>query len=96
GIEAEAIFKVNEGRPHVVDRMLNGDIQLVINTPLGKDSQWDESAIRKTALPLRVPLITTLSGAEAAVEGIKALKEESLGVISLQELHAGEDPRVED
>jgi len=88
GIEAEIVYKVNEGRPNVVDLMLNGGIQLIINTPLGKSSQWDETAIRKTALPLRIPLITTLSGAAAAVDGIRALQGGQLGVMSLQELHA--------
>ena len=68
--------------------MLNGRIQLVINTPLGKASQWDETAIRKTALPHRIPLITTLSGARAAVDGIRELTRAHLGVMSLQELHA--------
>ncbi len=92
GLDADVIDKVNEGRPNVVDSMLNGEIQLVINTPLGKASQWDETAIRKTALPLGVPLITTLSAAAAAVEGIRAVKSEELGVISLQELHASEKP----
>jgi len=92
GFDADVIDKVDEGRPNVVDSMLNGEIQLVINTPLGKASQWDETAIRKTALPLGVPLITTLSAAAAAVEGIRAVKSEELGVISLQELHASEEP----
>jgi carbamoyl-phosphate synthase large subunit len=92
GLEVDVIDKVNEGRPNVVDAMLNGEIQLAINTPLGKASQWDETAIRKTALPLGVPLITTLSAAAAAVEGIRAVKSEKLGVISLQELHAQETP----
>jgi carbamoyl-phosphate synthase large subunit len=87
GVPAETIYKVNEGRPNVVDKMLNGEIQLVINTPLGEASQFDETAIRKTALPLRIPLITTLSGAAAALEGIKALGQERLSVMTLQELH---------
>ena len=72
GLTVRKIFKVNEGRPHVVDAMLSGEIQLVINTPLGAPSFYDERAIRLTALERRIPLITTLSGAAAAVEGIKA------------------------
>jgi carbamoyl-phosphate synthase large subunit len=88
GIRANTVFKVNEGRPSVVDLMVNGGVQLVINTPLGRASQFDETAIRKAALPLRIPLITTMSGARAAVDGIRVMLHEKPGVISLQELHA--------
>ena len=83
GQQGQAEGQPTRGRSPCID----GDIALIINTPLGHISQWDETAIRKTALPLGVPLITTLSGAAAAVEGIRALREEQLGVVSLQELH---------
>ena len=88
GIRANTVFKVNEGRPSVVDLMVNGGVQLIINTPLGRASQFDETAIRKAALPLRIPLITTMSGARAAVDGIRVMLHEKPSVISLQELHA--------
>ncbi len=87
GLETQRVFKVNEGRPNVVDHMKNGKIQLVINTPLGQKSYFDEQAIRHTAMQMNVPCITTLSGAAAAVTGIKALREKTLEVCSLQEWH---------
>jgi len=88
GLPVEVVFKVNEGRPNVVDRILNGDIALVLNTPLGRESHFDEVAIRRTATAHGVPCITTLSGGAAAVEGIRALQQEDLEVSSLQEFHA--------
>ncbi len=89
GVAAEHVFKVNEGRPNAVDRMEAGEIQLVINTPLGKDSRFDEAAIRSTALRLSIPCLTTLSAATAAVEGIRARQEGVTGVAPLQEYHRG-------
>ncbi|MCK6684170.1 MAG: carbamoyl-phosphate synthase large subunit [Thermoanaerobaculia bacterium] len=71
GLPVDVTFKVNEGRPNVVDRMINGEIQLVVNTPLGRDSFFDELAIRRTALERDIPCLTTLSAAAAAVEAIK-------------------------
>jgi carbamoyl-phosphate synthase large subunit len=88
GLEVETVFKVNEGRPHVVDRMLSGEIHLVINTPLGEPSFYDERAIRSTAMRQRIPLITTLSGAAAGVQAIRELqKGEPFEVRALQEIH---------
>jgi carbamoyl-phosphate synthase large subunit len=89
GVAAEHVYKVNEGRPNAVDRMEAGEIQLVINTPLGKDSRFDEAAIRSAALRLSIPCLTTLSAAAAAVEGIRARQEGVTGVASLQEYHRG-------
>lgn len=88
GLAVEPVLKVHEGRPHVVDRLINGDIQLAVNTPLGRESHVDDTMIRKTALRYRVPVITTLSGAHAAAEGIAALQGERLLVRPLQELRA--------
>jgi len=87
GLETQRVFKVNEGRPNVVDHMKNGKIHLVINTPLGQKSYFDEQAIRSTAMRMNVPCITTLSGAEAAVSGIRALREKTLEIYSLQECY---------
>ncbi|QQR76013.1 MAG: carbamoyl-phosphate synthase large subunit [Holophagales bacterium] len=88
GHSVERVRKVHEGRPHVVDALINGEIQLVVNTPLGRESHDDDAAIRQTALKHDVPCITTLSGAMAAAEGIAALQEKRLEVMPLQELGA--------
>jgi carbamoyl-phosphate synthase large subunit len=87
GLAVEMIYKVNEGRPNIVDRILNGDIQLILNTPLGRESHFDEESIRRTATSRGVPCITTLSGGAAAVEGIRALRQGGLGVAPLQDYH---------
>jgi len=87
GLSADRVFKVNEGSPNAVDRMEAGEIQLVINTPLGGESHYDEAAIRAAALRLQIPCLTTLSAAAAAVEGIRAWREEATGVTALQEYH---------
>ena len=88
GVEAEIVFKVNEGRPHVGDEILNNRIQLVINTPLGRESFFDDRTVRRIAMMHGVPSITTLTGAAAAVNAIKALHTEPPSVRSLQEYHA--------
>jgi carbamoyl-phosphate synthase large subunit len=89
GVEAEPVFKVNEGSPNAVERMEAGEIQMVINTPLGKASRFDEAAIRAAALRLSIPCLTTLSAATAAVEGIRSRQEEATSVAPLQEYHRG-------
>ena len=88
GIEVERVFKVNEGRPNVVDLIKGERIQLIINTPHGAEPWFDEKAIRRAAIASRVPTLTTLSAAFAAAEGIRALRHGDLTVRSLQELHA--------
>jgi carbamoyl-phosphate synthase large subunit len=85
GIPCREVFKVHEGRPHVVDLMENGGIQLVLNTPLGRQTEFDEKAIRERAVALGIPVITTVAGAIAAVSGIEALNRGPLDVTSLQE-----------
>jgi carbamoyl-phosphate synthase large subunit len=87
GLAVDPVFKVNEGRPNVVDLIGDGMIQLIINTPLGKDSFFDEGAIRRAAIRHQIPCITTLEGAIAAASGIEALHQEKLEVRSLQEMH---------
>jgi carbamoyl-phosphate synthase large subunit len=87
GIPAEIIYKVNEGRPHVGDALLNRTIDLVINTPLGRESFFDDRTVRAIAMQQSVPAITTLTGAAAAVSAIAALRTEGLTVKSLQEYH---------
>ncbi len=88
GLEAETVFKVNEGRPNIVDFIKRGEISLIINTPLGKTSHFDEQAIRKGALQFNVPCVTTITGAEALIEAIATRKsQEKIIVRSLQEIH---------
>lgn len=87
GIPVQTVFKVGEGRPDIVDRMKNGEIQLVINTPSGKKPKVDEVAIRSQAVAHNIPIITTLSGAEAVVNGIESLLKKGMSVKSLQEYH---------
>jgi carbamoyl-phosphate synthase large subunit len=88
GLQVDVVFKINEGRPHVADRILNGEINLVINTPLGRESFFDDRTMRRAAMLHEVPCITTLTGASAAVAGIRAMTTELLQVRSLQEYHA--------
>ena len=89
GIPAERIFKMYEGRPNIGDAIANGNIQLIINTPAGKDSVTDDSYIRKAAIKHRIPYITTMAAAKASAEGIRAIKENKhFGVKSLQAHHA--------
>ena len=88
GLECESVFKVNEGRPNIADLIRQGDIALIINTPLGKTSHFDEKAIRKAALQFNVPCVTTITGAEALVEAISTKKSQKRIVVrSLQEVH---------
>ncbi|MGQ9627614.1 MAG: carbamoyl-phosphate synthase large subunit [Anaerolineae bacterium] len=84
GLNVETVKKVREGRPHIVDHIKNGQVQLVVNTPLGKGSFDDEGTIRKAALTCGVPCMTTLSAANAAVQGIRALQAQEMKVINLQ------------
>jgi carbamoyl-phosphate synthase large subunit len=88
GIPTGRVPKVHEGRPNAIDLLLSGQIQLMINTPLGKLSQQDDYAIRRAALQHRVPYTTTLSGASAACDAIIALRSRAGEVRSLQEWHA--------
>ncbi len=80
GVQCQRVYKVNEGRPDIADSIRNRAVQLMVNTPLGKKSQYDDYAMRRAALVYNVPYITTLSGVSAAVEGIDALKKRRLTV----------------
>ena len=89
GLECATVFKVNEGRPNVADYIKQGDIALVINTPLGRASHYDEQAIRRAALQHNVPCVTTMTGAQALVEALAARADDKpITVHPLQELHA--------
>ena len=87
GVPAEPVYKVNEGRPNIVDLVKTGKVDMVINTPLGRESFYDEKSIRRAAIRYNIPCITTLSAANAAARGIRALVEQSLEVSPLQTLH---------
>ena len=85
GIECEQVFKVGEGRPDIVDRMVSGEVQLLINTPLGKKSQFDDYAMRRAAITYKVPYLTTMSATSAACDALIALRTRVHQVTSLQE-----------
>jgi carbamoyl-phosphate synthase large subunit len=87
GVPAERVAKVHEGRPNAIDLIVSGEVHLLINTPLGKFTQADDYAIRRTALVHRVPYTTTMSAASAACDAIIALKSRTGSVRSLQEWH---------
>ncbi len=87
-VECTLILKINEGRPNIVDAIKNGEIQLVINTPIGKRGTSDDSYIRKTAIKYKVPYVTTMAAARAAAKGIAAYGREEGEVVSLQSYHA--------
>jgi carbamoyl-phosphate synthase large subunit len=88
GLQPERVYKVKEGRPNVVDLIKGDRIQLIINTPRGQDTFFDEKAIRRAAVLARIPTITTLAAARAAAGGIEALQQGTLSVVALQALHA--------
>ncbi len=89
GIASELMMKMHEGRPNIADAIKNNDIQLIVNTPVGKASTFDDSYIRKTAIKYKVPYITTASAAAASAKGIAAKRSGKGDVKSLQEYHAG-------
>ncbi|MEP6741412.1 MAG: carbamoyl-phosphate synthase large subunit, partial [bacterium] len=89
GLKVANVFKVNEGRPNIVDQIKRGEVALIINTPLGRASHFDEQAIRRAALQYNVPCVTTMTGAQAIVEAISSRAAGGeIQVRSLQELHA--------
>jgi carbamoyl-phosphate synthase large subunit len=88
GIKAEMIYKMQEGRPNILDAIKNKEIQLLINTPAGKASQTDDSYIRKAAIKYKLPYITTTAAAIAAAKGIEAIQKGKGKVKSLQEYHS--------
>jgi carbamoyl-phosphate synthase large subunit len=87
GVPAEPVHKVHEGRPNIVDRIKSREIDLIINTPLGRESFYDDGPIRKNAILYGVLCVTTLTGAAATVQAIRALRRRSVTVMSLQEIH---------
>jgi carbamoyl-phosphate synthase large subunit len=88
GVKAESIFKMQEGRPNILDAIKKGEIQLLINTPAGKMSQTDDSYIRKAAIKYKIPYITTVAAAVASAKGIEAVQKGKGKIKSLQEYHS--------
>jgi len=88
-VPVRRVFKIREGRPNVLDRVKNGDISFIINTPSGKIPREDEVTIRNAAIAQKIPIMTTLRAAQASVYGIRSLQKNKLRVRSLQEYHAG-------
>jgi carbamoyl-phosphate synthase large subunit len=87
GVTVKRVLKVHEGHPHGVDMILNGEVQLLVNTPLGKHAQVDDEKLRQAAIANRVPYTTTLTAANAAVEAIAARRGREPVVRSVQEWH---------
>jgi carbamoyl-phosphate synthase large subunit len=87
GIPVTKVFKLREGRPHVLDRVKNGDINFIINTPSGKIPREDEVTIRNASLAKRIPIMTTIRAAQASANGIRSLQRGGFSVKSLQEYH---------
>ena len=92
GIPVEQLNKIGEGSPHVVDCIRGGDVDLVINTPVGRGARTDGWEIRRAAIERGIPCITTMTGASAAARAIGAARESGLTVRSLQELHGHAEP----
>ena len=87
GIEVEKVNKIGEGRPNLLDRIKNNEIDLVINTPVGKDPRTDEYKIRRQVIASSVSVMTTIQGAKAALAAIRACKDNGLDVKSIQEYY---------
>ena len=87
GLQVESILKVHEGRPNIEDAIRSARIQLIINTPIGRQAAHDDKYLRRAALDYAVPTVTTLAGARAAVEAITALQQQTIEVNALQDIH---------
>ena len=93
GLDVDVVYKVNEGRPHIADQIVNDQVALIVNTPLGRESFFDDRTVRRVAMMHSVPCITTLTGASAAVAAIRALRTQALDVRALQDYYAGKTVR---
>jgi carbamoyl-phosphate synthase large subunit len=88
GVDAEAVYKANEGRPNIVDLIKTAKVDLIINTPLGRESFYDEKSIRRAAIRYNIPCLTRLSAARAATRGLHSQQETAIEISALQDLHA--------
>jgi carbamoyl-phosphate synthase large subunit len=89
GLSVDVVYKVNEGRPNIADEIVNRKVDIIVNTPLGRESFFDDRTVRRAAMMHEVPCITTLTGAAAAVQAIRAIRQQGLGVRALQDYYAG-------
>ena len=87
GLTVHRLFKLSEGRPHVIDMIKNDEIALIINNPSGETPRKDEVKIRSTAVERRIPILTTISGVEASIRAMRSIQTRGLTVKSLQEYH---------
>jgi carbamoyl-phosphate synthase large subunit len=94
GVPVQKVFKLREGRPNVFDRVINGDINFIVNTPSGKIPREDEVTIRNASLAKKIPIMTTVRAAQASLNGIRSLQKNPVTVKSLQEYHASGNERV--
>ena len=85
GIPAERVYKVGEGRPHIVDQIVSGEVAMLINTPMGKKSQYDDYAMRRAAITHNIPYFTTMSATSAACDALIALRSRTYQVRTIQE-----------
>src|SRR5205814_10566304 len=95
-IKVKKVFKLHEGRPNVLDRIKNGDISFIINTPSGKIPREDEVMIRNAALAKKIPIMTTVRAVQASANGIRSLQKSKVQVCSLQEYHATRSKQMSD
>ena len=93
GLDVEVVYKVNEGRPNIADQIVNDQVALIVNTPLGRESFFDDRTVRRVAMMHTVPCITTLTGASATVAAIRALRTQALDVRALQDYYAARPVR---
>jgi carbamoyl-phosphate synthase large subunit len=89
GLAVDLVYKLHEGRPHVLDWIKNEQIQLIINTPIGETAQIDDRLIRRTALAYKIPIVTTIAGARATASAIRSLQSQPLDVKPIQEYIGG-------
>jgi carbamoyl-phosphate synthase large subunit len=94
GVSVQKVFKLREGRPNVFDRVINGDINFIINTPSGKIPREDEVTIRNASLAKKIPIMTTVRAAQASLNGIRSLQKNPVRVKSLQEYHPARNEPV--
>jgi carbamoyl-phosphate synthase large subunit len=85
GINAQRVYKVGEGRPHIVDLIVSGEVSLLVNTPLGKKSQYDDYPMRRAAITYNIPYLTTMSATSAACDAMIALRSRAQAVRTVQE-----------
>ena len=88
GVDSAHVKKLHEGRPNVADVIKNRDVQLIVNTPIGRSSKHDDSYIRKTAIQMKIPYITSMAAAEASVEGIEEIRKQAVEPVCLQDYNS--------